>query len=160
MFRQHSAWRGATWTLVAAALALPGAAQARFDNSPGVWPGAGMCVVLHGGHVGRCASHGRVRARSDNRPGVWPGAGMCVALSRGEVGRCGFHGPVGGSARETSKEKRAAASVSTATANAMQAAAVASGEANSVLSNPYVEEKVTTPESVGVNRTKIPAGGF
>lgn len=70
------------------------------------------------------------------------------------------HGPLGGFARETAKEKRAAASVSTATANAMQAAAVASGEANSVLPNPYVEEKVTTPESVGVNRTRIPAGGF
>ena len=126
MFRQHAAWRGATWTLVAAALAVPCAAQARFDNSPAVWPGAGMCVVLSDGHVGLCGSRG----------------------------------PVGGSARETAKEKRAAASVSTARANALQAAAVAHGEANSVLANAYVEEKVTTPESVGVNRTKIPAGGF
>src|SRR5580704_7294243 len=108
-----------------------------------------MCVVLSGAHVGRCATDGRVRARFDNRPGVWPGAGMCVVLSAGEVGRCGSHRPVGESARETAKQKRAAASVSTAKANAMQAAAVASGEANSVLPNPYVEEKVTTPESVG-----------
>ena len=160
MLRQYGAWRGATWTLVAAALALPSAAQARFDNSPAEWPGAGMCVVLSGGHVGRCATHRRAQARFENGPGVWPGAGMCVVLSGGEVGRCGSHGPVGGSARETAKEKRVAASVSTATANAMQAAAVAHGEANSVLSNPYVEEKVTTPESVGVNRTRIPAGGF
>jgi hypothetical protein len=58
------------------------------------------------------------------------------------------------------KEKRAAAAITTSRANAMQAAVVAHGEANSVLRNPYVEQKVTTPESVGVNRTKIPAGGF
>ncbi len=60
----------------------------------------------------------------------------------------------------TVNEKRAAAAISTSTANAMQAAAVAHGEANSALSNPYIEQKVTTPESVGVNRTGIPAGGF
>jgi hypothetical protein len=42
----------------------------------------------------------------------------------------------------------------------MQAAAVAHGEANSVLSNPYIEQKVTTAESVGANRTRVPAGGF
>jgi hypothetical protein len=42
----------------------------------------------------------------------------------------------------------------------MQARAVARGEANSVLVNPYIEQKVTTPESVGVNRAGIPAGGF
>lgn len=126
MFRQHAAWRGATWTLLAAALALPSAAQARLDNSPGVWPGGGMCVVSSGDRL---------------------------------VG-CGFHGPVRWSANAAAKEKRAAASVSTATANAMQAGAVAHGEANSVLSNPYIEQKVTTPESVGVNHTRIPAGGF
>ena len=59
----------------------------------------------------------------------------------------------------TAKEQRAAAAVTVSEANAMQAAAVAHGEANSVLSNPYIEQKVTTPESVGVNRT-VPAGGF
>ena len=59
-----------------------------------------------------------------------------------------------------SAQKAAAAATSTAQANAMQAAAVASGEANSALSNPYIEQKVTTPEWVGLNRTKIPAGGF
>lgn len=42
----------------------------------------------------------------------------------------------------------------------MQAAAVAHGEANSALSNPYIEQKVTTPESTGQNGTGIPAGGF
>jgi hypothetical protein len=68
--------------------------------------------------------------------------------------------PAGTSARTTAKEKRAAAAVTTSAADAMQAAAVAHGEANSSLSNPYIEQKVTTPESVGVNRTKVPAGGF
>jgi hypothetical protein len=57
-------------------------------------------------------------------------------------------------------EKRAAADITTAEANAMQAATVARGEANSALSNPYIEQKVTTPESIGVNPTRIPAGGF
>ena len=60
----------------------------------------------------------------------------------------------------SANEKRAAAAISTSAANAMQAAAVARGEANSALSNPYIEQKVTTSESVGVNRTRIPAGGF
>jgi len=60
----------------------------------------------------------------------------------------------------TSNQKRLAANVTTSEANAMQAAVVAHGEANSVLSNPYIEQKVTMPESVGVNRTNVPAGGF
>lgn len=62
--------------------------------------------------------------------------------------------------RTKATEKRAAAKVTTAQANAMQAAAVAHGEANSVLSNPYIEGKVTTPESVAGNGTRPPAGGF
>jgi hypothetical protein len=62
-------------------------------------------------------------------------------------------------ARTTAKEKRAAA-VTTSEADAMQAAAVAHGEPNSALSNPYIEQKVTMTESVGINRTKVPAGGF
>src|ERR1019366_1922140 len=62
--------------------------------------------------------------------------------------------------RKAANEKRAAAAVTTSDANAMQAAVVAHGEANSTLSNPYIDQKVTTPESVGVNRTKVPAGGF
>jgi hypothetical protein len=57
-------------------------------------------------------------------------------------------------------EKLAAAKVTTAEANALQAAAVARGEANSALSNPFIEQKVTTPESTGKNATHIPAGGF
>ena len=57
-------------------------------------------------------------------------------------------------------QRAAAAAVTTAQANAMQAAAVARGQANSVLSNPFIEQKVTTPESTGKNGTKIPAGGF
>jgi hypothetical protein len=57
-------------------------------------------------------------------------------------------------------ERAAAAKVTTAEANAMQAAAVAHGRANSVLSNPFIEQKVTTPESTGQNATHIPAGGF
>jgi hypothetical protein len=69
-------------------------------------------------------------------------------------------GASGTAARTTAREKRAAAAVTTSRANAMQAAAVAHGEANSGLSNPYIEQKVTTPESVGVNATKVPAGGF
>jgi hypothetical protein len=69
-------------------------------------------------------------------------------------------GASGATAHTTAKEKRAAAAVITSQANAMQAAAVAQGEANSVLSNPYIEQKVTTPESAGVNATKVPAGGF
>ena len=66
----------------------------------------------------------------------------------------------GTTAQTAARQKRAAASVTATGANAMQAAAVARGEANSALSNPYIEQKVTTAESVGVNRTKIPAGGF
>jgi hypothetical protein len=54
----------------------------------------------------------------------------------------------------------AAADVTPPEANAMQAAAVAAGEANSALANPYIEQKVTTPESTGKNATRIPAGGF
>jgi hypothetical protein len=64
------------------------------------------------------------------------------------------------SAGQHAAEKAVAAATTTAQANAMQAAAVARGEANSVLANPYIEQKVTIPESVGFNRTKIPAGGF
>ena len=57
-------------------------------------------------------------------------------------------------------QEAAAAKVTAAQANAMQAAAVAHGEANSALSNPYIEQKVTKPESTGANATGIPAGGF
>ena len=57
-------------------------------------------------------------------------------------------------------EQAAAAKISTVEANAMQAAAVAHGQANSALSNPFIEQKVTTPESTGHNATHIPAGGF
>jgi hypothetical protein len=57
-------------------------------------------------------------------------------------------------------ERAAAAKITTAEANAMQAAAVAHGQANSVLSNPFIEQKVTTPESTGHIPTHIPAGGF
>jgi hypothetical protein len=28
------------------------------------------------------------------------------------------------------------------------------------LVNPFIERKATTPEQVGVNRTRVPAGGF
>ena len=70
-------------------------------------------------------------------------------------------GPAGAaSASKLAAERVAARATTTAQANSMQAAAVAHGEANSALSNPYIEQKVTTPESVGLNRTKIPAGGF
>jgi hypothetical protein len=58
-------------------------------------------------------------------------------------------------------ERAAAAKISTVEANAMQAAADGTGgQANSVLSNPFIEQKVTTPESTGRNATHIPAGGF
>ena len=57
-------------------------------------------------------------------------------------------------------QRAAAAKVTPAQANAMQVAAVAHGEANSALSNPYIEQKVTSPESTGKNATRIPAGGF
>jgi hypothetical protein len=57
-------------------------------------------------------------------------------------------------------QRAAAAHVTTAQANAMQAAAVAHGQANTALSNPYIEQKVTTPESTGLNGTGVPAGGF
>jgi hypothetical protein len=63
-------------------------------------------------------------------------------------------------ARRTAKEQRAAAAVTAVQANARQTAVVAHGEANSVLSNPYIEQKVTVPEAVGVNATRVPAGGF
>jgi hypothetical protein len=57
-------------------------------------------------------------------------------------------------------EKAAAAKITTTQANAMQAAAVARGQANSTLTNPFIEQKVKTPESSGRNATHIPAGGF
>ena len=56
-------------------------------------------------------------------------------------------------------QKMVAAVLTSAQADARQAAAVAHGQANTVLANPYVEQKVTTPETVGVNATRIPAGG-
>ena len=65
-----------------------------------------------------------------------------------------------GTARTAARERRTAAAVTASTANAMQAAAVAHGQANSVLANPYIEQKVTTAESTGKNVTRIPAGGF
>ena len=63
-------------------------------------------------------------------------------------------------ASESARERRAAAAITTAQANAMQARAVAHGQANSTLSNPAIEQLATTPESTGKNSTKIPAGGF
>ena len=57
-------------------------------------------------------------------------------------------------------QRAAAAAVTTERANAMQAAAVRHGQANSVLANPFIEQKVTTSEWVGVNATRVPAGGF
>ena len=57
-------------------------------------------------------------------------------------------------------EKAAAADVTTAEANAMQAAVVAHGETNSVLSNPFIEQKVTRPDLSGKNATRPPAGWF
>jgi hypothetical protein len=62
--------------------------------------------------------------------------------------------------RKLGAERRAAAKITTAQANALQALAVARGEANSALSNPFIEQKVTVPESTGHNATQIPAGGF
>ena len=60
----------------------------------------------------------------------------------------------------TTAQKAAAAAITPQQANAMQAKVVSLGEANSALSNPYIEQKVTTPESTGLNLTRIPAGGF
>jgi hypothetical protein len=60
----------------------------------------------------------------------------------------------------SSRQRRAAAAVSSAQANAMQARASAAGQTNSTLSNPYLEQKVTIAEPAGSNATKIPAGGF
>jgi hypothetical protein len=67
---------------------------------------------------------------------------------------------MGTTAHTNAQEQRAAAVITASTADAMQAAVTAHGQANSVLSNPYIEQKVTTAESVGLNSTKIPAGGF
>jgi len=60
----------------------------------------------------------------------------------------------------SSRQHRAAAALTSAQANAMQARARAAGQTNSTLSNPYVEQKVTIVEPAGNNATKIPAGGF
>jgi hypothetical protein len=57
-------------------------------------------------------------------------------------------------------ERAVATRITTPEANALQALAVARGEASSALSNPFTEQKVTTPESTGPNATHIPAGGF
>jgi hypothetical protein len=48
--------------LLNALLALPAVAQARLDNSPAPWPGAGMCDVWAGDHLMQCAYHGSVAA--------------------------------------------------------------------------------------------------
>jgi hypothetical protein len=56
--------------------------------------------------------------------------------------------------------KREAAALTTAQANARQAAGVANGQTNSVLADSYVAQEVTTAESTGVNATRIPAGGL
>jgi hypothetical protein len=89
---------------------------------------------------------------------LWLTAGLVtVAVSFSAAGQAGASGAT---ARTTAREERAAAAVTISQANAMQAAAVAHGEANSVLSNAYIEQKVTTPESVGVNPMRPPAGGF
>jgi cobalamin biosynthesis protein CbiD len=79
--------------------------------------------------------------------------GLGIAIGLGSTA-------VADSASSQAHEKRVASRISVGTANAMQAYAVAHGEANTALTNPYIEQKVTTPESVGVNPTKIPAGGF
>ena len=65
-----------------------------------------------------------------------------------------------GASATTANQRRQAAGISSRSANAMQRSAVEHGQANSTLSNPYVEQKVTAPEALGLNRTKIPAGGF
>ena len=62
--------------------------------------------------------------------------------------------------RTIEQQEKQAAGITTAQANAMQARVVSLGEANSILSNPYIEQKVTTPESTGKAATRIPAGGF
>jgi hypothetical protein len=82
---------------------------------------------------------------------------MGAATLLGGIAQSATAGPTHSKLRA---QKAAAANVTTAQANAMQAAAVAHGEANSALSNPYIEQKVTTPESTGYNGTGIPAGGF
>ena len=68
--------------------------------------------------------------------------------------------PAAAATSRIAAQKAAAASVTTRQANAMQAVAVARHGLNAVLHNPYIEQKVTTPESTGVNVTRIPAGGF
>jgi hypothetical protein len=57
-------------------------------------------------------------------------------------------------------EKAVAASITTAEANALQALAVARGEVNSAVSNPFVEQKSLSLESAGHNATHIRRAGF
>jgi hypothetical protein len=109
------------------------------------WLAAGLVVVASAVPAGAQMRSTRVHLCP-------PTATVCNTSVPGPSGKVG--------SGRTSSQKREAAAISVVEANAMQAAAVAHGQANSVLANPYIEEKVTTPESVGVNRTKIPAGGF
>jgi hypothetical protein len=106
---------------------------------------------------------GVLRESTDEGGTVSKNRSRCVSLLA--IAGCGLSGfaatASAGSARSTlHREKAEAAHITTAQANRMQAAAVARGEANSALSNPYIEQKVTTPESTGDNATHIPAGGF
>ena len=114
----------------------------------GNWVGAATCVhpAKRQPHASTCDQRAPARVSF-----CAPTATVCNTL---------VPGPAGAAAQTTVREKRAAARVTASKADAMQAAAVARGEANSVLSNPYIEQKVTAAESVGANRTKVPAGGF
>jgi hypothetical protein len=88
------------------------------------------------------------------------GAAMAAPTCGQALGAGTAHGGGHLAAGRVAAQKRAAVAVTTRQANAMQAAAVAHGEANTALSNPYIEQEVTTPESTGLNGTGVPAGGF
>jgi hypothetical protein len=89
---------------------------------------------------------------------------VILVLAGGALGAITLTAAASGAAKShktaAALEKAVASTVTAAQANAMQAKVVSVGEANAVLANPYIEQKVTTPESTGLNKTAIPAGGF
>ena len=146
---------------VIAVVALPAVAQAKSNGVARFCaPTATVCNTLQPGPAtklhrscsraaSRCRTH-RPRPATRTAPFCAPTATVCDTLVP----------TAPGGSTTTANQKREAAGISVHTANAMQRSAVEHGQANSVLTNPYIEQKVTTPEAVGVNRTRIPAGGF
>jgi hypothetical protein len=162
MYAKHVTRLLATGCMIAAAT-VPAVAQAKPNGQFRFCaPTATVCNTLQpqpasSTNLGRICSRAasscetlRPRPATRTTPFCAPTATVCDTLVPTAPARSGT----------TADQERDAAAISVRTANAMQRSAVQHGQANSALSNPYIEQKVTTPESVGINGTGVPAGGF